>query len=183
MEFEAFNHLANGVESIATVLALGVGAYWTYTRYIKQRENYAFIEFTVDMNFIGTQDGKWLVELIANLENKGKIQHKFSDLSFDLAALFRSDVVRPSQRFGGQAFFPHQISQHPWIPPGDYFIEAGNKAKYSYVTQVPDETSYLMLHGSFTYKNQDACHTAERTLPVPKEPRAVAARVKPNESG
>ena len=59
MTFEAFSNLAGGVESVATVAALIVGGYWAYLRFIKQRENYAFIEFTVDMNFAGKQgDGR-----------------------------------------------------------------------------------------------------------------------------
>jgi hypothetical protein len=73
MTFENFNHLAGAIESIATLAALIVGGYWTYTRFIKQRENFAFIEFTVDINFIGKQNAWWIVELIAYLENKGKV--------------------------------------------------------------------------------------------------------------
>jgi hypothetical protein len=167
MTFEDFNHLVGGFESVATVIALGVGAYWTYTRFIKQRENFAFIEFTVDMNFVGRQDGYWIVELIAYLENKGKVQHRFSDLAFDLEALFASDPVRPSEQYGGQAHFPHEVAKRSWLPSGSYFIEPGIKAKYSYVAQIPAEASFAMLHGRFTYENQPAWHTAERTLVVP----------------
>jgi hypothetical protein len=175
MTFEEFNHLAGGVESVATVLALAVGAYWTYIRFIKQRENYAFIEFTVDMYFVGRQDGKWIVELIAYLENKGKVQHQFSDLAFDFAALFRGDPVKSTQDFGGQALFPREISRRPWIPPGNYFIEPGVRAKYSYVAHLPEEATYAMLHGHFTYRNQPAWHTAERTLAVPADPGLKSA--------
>lgn len=170
MSLESLNHLAGAIESIATVIALGVGAYWTYTRFIKQRENFAFIEFTVDMNFVGKQDGKWIIELIAYLENKGKVQHRFSDLSFDLAALFKTDPVRSNEQYGGQAFFPHEIAKRPWLPPGSYFIEPGLKAKYSHVVHVPEEAAFVMLHGRFTYENQPAWHTAERTLAVPTIP-------------
>ena len=170
MNLEDFNHLAGAIESLATVLALVVGAYWTYTRFIKQRENFAFIEFTVDMNFIGKQDGSWVVELIAYLENKGKLQHRFSDLSFDLEALFRHDPVQSNEQYGGQAFFPHEIAKRPWLPAGSYFIEPGIKAKYSYVARVPEEATFVMLHGRFTYENQPAWHTAERTLTVPIGP-------------
>ena len=78
------NDITSAMQSVATVMALCVGAYWTYTRFIKQRENFAFIEFTVDINFIGKQGEFWIVELIADLENKGKVQHRFSDLSLML---------------------------------------------------------------------------------------------------
>ena len=48
-----------------------------------------------------------------------------------------------------------------------YFIEPGIKAKYSYVAHVPEAATFIMLHGRFTYENQPAWHTAERTLAVP----------------
>jgi hypothetical protein len=167
MTFENFNHLAGGIESMATVAALIVGGYWTYTRFIKQRENFAFIEFTVDINFIGKQSGWRIVELIAYLENKGKVQHEFQDLSFELEALFANDPVGTSEQFGGQEFFPHPLARGPWVPKGEYFIEPSIRAKYSYVARVPEKASFLILHGKFTYLNQSAWHTAERTVQVP----------------
>jgi len=169
VNLEGFNNLAGGIESLATVLALAVGGYWTYNRFIKQRENFAFIEFTVDLNFVGKQDGKWIVELIAYLENKGKVQHQFSDLSFDLALLLRGDPIKSSAKYGGQALFPHEGSRCAWLPPGMFFIEPGVKAKYSYVAQIPEDATYVMLHGRFTYKDQPAWHTAERTIAVPAQ--------------
>jgi hypothetical protein len=167
MAYENLNYLASAVESLATVAALVVGACWTYTRFIRQREKFAFIEFTVDMNFIGKQDGSWIVELIANLENKGKVKHSFVDLSFDLAALFKQDPLLSNEKFGGQAFFPHDIATRPWLPDGEYFIEPGTKVKYSYVARVPEDASFVMLHGHFSYMKESAWHTAERTLSVP----------------
>lgn len=77
MNPENFSHVAGSIESLATVVALGIGGYWTYRRFIRQRENCPFIEFTVDVHFVGRQGGKWIVELIAYLENKGKVQHWF----------------------------------------------------------------------------------------------------------
>jgi hypothetical protein len=178
MDFPQLKEIASFIESVSKVIALTVGGYWTYTRFIRQRDDYAFIEFTVDLNFVGKQDGKWIVELIAYLENKGKVQHTFSDLAFDLEALYDTDGVIPNERYGGQAYFPHQLAKRPWIPPGKYFIEPGLKAKYSYVAQVPQEATFLMLHGRFTYENQPAWHSAERTLEVP---RAVADATRSND--
>ena len=175
MTFEEFNQLAGGTESAATILALVVGAYWTYTRFIKQRENYAFIEFTVDINFVGKQDGKWIVELIAFLENKGRVQHQFADLSFNLATLRHGDPVAQSAQYGGQTFFPNENPRCAWLPVGSYFIEPGIKAKYSYVAQIPDDATFVMLHGRFTYKDQPAWHSAERTVAVPVSNASVSA--------
>ena len=168
MSYEELKNLTAAIQSVATAVALVIGGYWTYRRFIQQRENYAFIEFTVDMNFIGKQEGCWIVELIANLENKGKVRHDFSDLSFDLEALCGGDAVSANEQFGGQAYFPRELAKkRPWLPRGEYFIEPGIKAKYSYVARIPESVSFVMLHGHFTYQNQVARHSAERTLKVP----------------
>lgn len=169
MTLGEFSDLASAGASIATVIALMIGAYWTYIRFIKQREDFAFVEFTVDFCFLGKQGGWWIVELIANLENKGKVVHEFRDLSFDLAALFGGDPVVEEQRFGGQAFFPHVLARGPWPPEDEYYIEPGTRARYSYVARVPEAASFLMLHGKFTYTYLDKkhWHKGKRTVKVP----------------
>ena len=167
MSFDDFNNFCGGVESIATVSALVAGGFWAYLRFIKQRDDYAFIDFTVDMNFVGKQGEWWIVELIANLENKGKVQHKFRDLSFDLEAMFQGDSLETSDKFGGQAYFPHPILRGPWVPSAEYFIEPGVRSKYSFVARVPSGISYLMLHGRFSYQKQKAWHSAEKTVKMP----------------
>lgn len=167
MTLEEFSYLGSGIASLATTFALAVGGYWTYSRFIKQREGFAFINFTVDINFVGMQSNWWIVELVAYLENRGKVRHEFSDLSFDLAALYASDPVDVAPQFGGQALFPRSLAAGPWIPDGEYFIEPGLRNKYSYVARVPDAASFLILHGRFSYLDQEARHSAERTVPVP----------------
>lgn len=169
MTLEAFNNLTGSLESLATIAALSVGAYWTYQRFIKQRENFAFIEFTVDIAFVGRQGDWWIVELLANLENKGKVQHRFSDLSFDLASLSIGEGLERSDEFNGQACFPGTVAKGPWIPTGSYFIEPGIKAMYTYVARVPANAAFLMLHGNFTYTDQQARHSAEKTVKMPSE--------------
>ena len=168
MDLENFNYLAGGLESIATLVALAVGGYWTYNRFVQQREDFAFIQFTVDINVVGEHGMWWIVELVATLENKGKIQHQFKDLSFELDALLHKDDLVRSDQFLGQAYFPHSIASGPWVPRRVYFIEPGLTNKYSYVARVPKDTEFLMLHGHFTYLNQAASHRAERTIVLPK---------------
>ena len=71
MTYEDFKNLTAAIQSIGTVGALVVGGYWTYRKFIHQRDDFAFIEFTVDIQLIGKQGKSWIVELIAHLENKG----------------------------------------------------------------------------------------------------------------
>jgi hypothetical protein len=166
LTYEDLNHLAGSVESLATALALLVGGYWTYNRFLRQRDDFAFIEFTVEINVIGAHGDSSIVELVANLENKGKVQHQVRDLSFELDGIKQLEALEVNSKFGGQAYFPHSIASGAWVPPATYFIEPGLTNRYSYVARVPNDVAYLMLHGRFTYLNQKASHSAEATVPL-----------------
>ncbi len=173
MTYEEFNHLAGGIESLATILALIVGAYWTYYRFVRQGDNQPLIEFTTDVAFIGKHQDWWVVELTALIENKGKVQHRISEFAFDMFALQYDDPLEPKQEFGGQVCFPHPVVTGSWLPKKfDYFfIDPGTKAKYSFVTRIPDSARFAILHTWFTYSGQAASHVAEKTVRVPdKEP-------------
>lgn len=169
MSYEEFNNWAGGIESLATVAALIIGAYWTYTRFVRQRDNFPLIEFTADVEFIGKHQDSWVVELTTTIENKGKVQHRISEFAFDLFALQDGDALEPKQQFGGQVGFPHEVVTGSWLPKKfDYFfIDPGTKAKYSFVTRVPDSARFVILHSWFTYSDQAASHAAERTVRVP----------------
>lgn len=168
--YEEFEQFAGGMASIATALAVFVGAIWAYLRFVRQEEKHPYINFTADINFICRQQGFWIVELISVIENKGKVPHKFKVFEFDLNALFPGDQIELNEQFGGQAFFPHEITKGSWKPEKFkyFFISPGTTSKYSFVTRVPDKATAIMLHSWFEYEDRKkAGHTAERTVRLP----------------
>jgi len=164
-----FNSLAGGFESIATISALLVGAYWTYTRFVRQREDHALVDFTADIEFIGKHDNWWIVELTSNIENKGKVQHRISEFAFDLYAINCSDPIELNEEFGGQVHFPHLVTKGSWMPKkyNSFFIDPGTKAKYSFITRIPTAAQFVIIHSWFSYNERGASHAAERTVQVP----------------
>ncbi|SRR6266404_2613870 len=177
MTYGQLRDLAGAIESVVKVAALGIGGYWAYSRFVRQREKYAFIEFTVNLLFIGKQEGWWIVEVIADIQNKGKVQHRISNFNFDLAAIFQEDKMETSEEYGGQVFFPHQVAKGSWLPAkfNHFFIDPGTKAHYSYIARIPEAASFAILHGWFDYTDQKASHTAE------KSGKDRANTVRPNE--
>jgi hypothetical protein len=169
--YEKFAHLAGGVASVITMVAVIVGAFWAYRRFTAQAERYPAITFSADINFVCRQGGYWIVELISIIENHGKVPHEFPKCDFDLNALFTEDEVGVNEKYAGQAFFPHEIMKGSWLPRGyrNFFIAPGATSKYTYVALVPDNASAIMLHSWFQYDDQrKAGHTAEKTVAVPK---------------
>ena len=137
---------------------------------LKTQENYPNLQFVADINLIGIQDGEWLIELVAIVENKGKVQHKMSDFTFVLDAIYRTDKLIASENWRGQVDFSHAIARGSFLPETMkfFFIDPGVAAKYSYITKLPQETTFAILHCNFTYiDKRNYRHTAERTVKVP----------------
>lgn len=169
MTLDELSNLASSGESIATIVALVMGGYWTYRKFIKQRHNFAPVDFTVDFCFLGKQDGFWIVELIANMQNKGGVTQRFTRMSFDLTALFSGDSVVEGEQYNGEVLFPHALISKSWPPKGEWFIEPGAGERYSYVARVPETASFLMLHGRFLHVHgrPNFWQRAKRTVRVP----------------
>jgi hypothetical protein len=171
MDYEAFDHLASGISSIATAVGLLIAAAWAYRRFSRQREDYPHVQFTVEVKFIRKQGEWWIVELISHLENKGKVQHRIADFKFDVAGLRDSDPVDVSEKYGGQTFFPHLFVAGRWLPPsfGYTFIDPGVKTHYSFVARIPSDATVLLMHSWFDYPDRKHFHAAETTVSVPNE--------------
>jgi hypothetical protein len=167
------------IASAATSIALLVAAVWASFKFIRQRENHPLIDFTADITFHKKLGDWWIVELIAFIENKGKVQHRVKDFDFDLASLSGSDEVITSEEFGGQVHFPHLISKGSFRPKkyGEFFIEPGLKNKYSYITRVPVGAQVVILHTWFEYLDGKHSHSAEVTRRVPTKEMPEQAQV------
>ena len=122
------------------------------------------------MEFVGKQGDFWIVELIGTLENKGKVQHKIGQFNFDLSAITEDDRIEVSEKWGGQVDFAHKVLEGSFLPHefGFFFIDPGVKAKYSYIARVPTNSTFLIFHCWFSYRDERGySHTAERTVKVP----------------
>jgi hypothetical protein len=171
MTIEEFKNLSSALQSIATILSFVVGGIWVYLRFIRQQEKYPNIEFLSDIEFVGEQDNYWIVEVISTIDNKGKSQHKMNDFQFDINALMPDEEIETSEKWGGQVNFPHLVAEGSFLPEqlGHFFIDPGTKAKYSYISRIPKEASFVILHCRFNYMDERKYgHTAEKTVPVPK---------------
>ena len=170
MTIEEFEKLAGAIASIVTAFSIIVAGWWAYNRFIRQQENYPNLQFVADINLVGTQNEEWLVELIAIVENRGKVQHKMSDFTFVLDAIYQNDQLIISENWRGQVDFPHAIARGSFLPDTMqfFFIDPGVTAKYSYVTKLPRDATFAILHCNFTYADKRKYrHTAERTVKIP----------------
>lgn len=66
--------VAEIISNLVTALAVIAGGGWALWRFGIQREAHAKIEFGLQLNVLGRQGGSLLVEVIANVTNKGLVR-------------------------------------------------------------------------------------------------------------
>lgn len=164
-----FKDFAEAIQALATVAGAIIAGWWAYYHFGLGQERYAHVETSADINFVGLHGNDWIVELIAYVENKGRAQHKMLDLNFELSSINKSDELRDSEEFGGQVLFPNLLKSGSFIGDYAYFVvDVGVKAKYSFVTRVPSDAAFLILHCNFKYDDErNFFHASETTVKTP----------------
>jgi len=175
MSYEEFDHLASGLSSIATILALLIGAIWTYQRFVRTREANPKIQFTVDISFVAKQNGYWIAEVLAFLENKGLVRHDITTFTYDVRFFLENDQIRKCSDFN--VYVPHEDSESgkgSWLPKdwGSTYIEPGLLTRYSSLIRIPESATAVLIHGKFQY-GKDDWHTADKLVQVPERARLI----------
>jgi hypothetical protein len=170
MTSQDFNDFFGGIESIITSISIAVVGIWTYRKFVLQQERYPNLVFVASVNFIGEHKNEWLVELVADVENKGKAQHKMKNFNFDLNAIFEENDLIESEKWGKQINFPNLLIKGSFLPDDVdfFFVDPGTTARYSFISKVPKEASFVILHSYFNYSDKrNYRHSAEFTAKVP----------------
>lgn len=163
------------VESILKSIAIVVGGTWVLWKFTIAREDHARIQFDIDLRVLGRQDGQILIEVIGILENKGLVRHKIWDLTLSILILKDSDKVTSGDEINNQVLFskynssPKEDSKEKtnWFPKvwGYTFVDPAVKQAYTYLSAVPEDTTFISIHGKFHYKDKDE-HTMQKTFSI-----------------
>src|SRR5207249_2583172 len=70
-----------------------VSAIWVYWHFLIRREGEPGAEIEIDVNFVGRQRGKWLIEVSATLTNRSFVRHNYQDFQLKLRYLLSEDDV------------------------------------------------------------------------------------------
>src|SRR5260370_33812327 len=107
MSYDDWKNIAAAVQSVTTSIALIVGGTWAYTKFRYRREKDPRAELEVDVNFVGPQDGRMLVEVSVYVENKGNVRHPIRNFTISIRYLLSSDpVVDGNDQVNFQVNFP-----------------------------------------------------------------------------
>jgi hypothetical protein len=172
MSMAEFKDLSEAVSAVVSSLAILLGGLWAYWKFVIQREREPRAEFDVTAEFLGVQDGKWLLEVSARLNNKGHVRHLMKNATMNARYLTAADPILESSEKGHfrQVSFPHSIGRRTvWW---DSYIDPGLEFRNSYLAWVPAEATYILLLCNFQYDK--GVWPAQRILkvPSPTDPKA-----------
>lgn len=182
---ETINQILELTQTIITISAILIGGFWTYFKFIKQREAYPKIMFGLDINVIGSTEEKWIIELAAIIENQGLVRHKINTETFIFSLRYLNEndkienqVITGTNNKTHQVFFKNKLklrddeSNNKWLSD-DWkytYIEPNTKQKYSHIISVDKEVKFLLLHSRFKYADKKLdFHSAEKIIEIKKQ--------------
>lgn len=170
MNLSQWKEVAEIAEKSVTALAVLIGGGWALWKFVIQRESYGKVEFDLELNVLGVQAGKLIVEVVAKVTNKGLVRHWLTDFQFDLLYLPENAPVQLGDKsINEQVLFQSVVKKRYWIPP-DWlatFIDPGICQRYTYVTLAPADARFLLVFAKFKYPDAESeFHTAQKVFPV-----------------
>lgn len=159
-------------ESVVTIIAILVGGGWTIARFWREREGAPRIQFDVSVRVLGCTGNQLLLELLAVLENTGKIRHRIERLTFSVTYLAKGDQVAYATSTAETSVAPFSRSggSGSWLGSRWLytFVEPGVRQSYTIVSSIPCDAIYVHLSGRFDYPGGKEIHDAEWVGPVPE---------------
>jgi hypothetical protein len=150
------------------------------------------IEFTIDANVVGMQNGFYIVEFTTTINNKSQAQKQtFTSIILRVRGISKENDIEFWKKkkeeegtFGenenSKVFLTHRINfaekimEENILPPlqTNIFIEPGVKQVISYTTRIAAHISFFIAHVSFYYSDKIPYpHTAEKVfrLQIPEK--------------
>ena len=129
------------------------------------------VDLDVDVKFVGRQGDRWLVEIVADVENSGLVCNSIEAFDFSLRCIYPSDPVEDGDALiNYQAKIPHKIKSGSWLPVTwtGTVVEPGTSVRYTHIAAVPSQASFVFVHGRCKYST-GTYHTADKLIRVPSE--------------
>jgi hypothetical protein len=168
--------VASVIESFTKTAAIILGAIWAYWKFVRQRTHEPASDMDIEVEFVGLQDDKWIIEVTAVLKNIGQVQLRYQHFFVKVRYLTGEDRIEdsPIDKLKFQLHCPRSINERvggkdrafdnaSWIDPKQEF-------KHRYVTFIPAEATFLWVQTSFIrLHGRKEKSNSQRIFLVPRE--------------
>lgn len=169
--------------SITPLLFAIVSAMWIYWHFLIKREGEPGAEIEINVDFVGQQKDKWLIEVSAILTNRSYVRHNYHDFQLKVRYLLPNDEVADGgDKINFQLNFTRTIDERiagkcRFFANAAY-IDPRLSFRHSYITFIPAEATFIWLQCKLLFptkrrrlgwKKQLAMKNTQRLFKVPKE--------------
>jgi hypothetical protein len=146
--------VASVLESFVKITAIIVGSIWAYWKFVIQREHEPATDLDIDVQFVGEQDNKRIIEITVLLENKSQVRVKYEDFRVVARYLLDGDKVEDGERrIKYQLNFPRTIDQRiggekRYFSNVDY-MNPKQVFRHRHITYIPVDASFLWVQTKF----------------------------------
>jgi hypothetical protein len=156
------------LKSLETFIIL-VSALWAYFRFKKEDPLYPRIEFDISCNVFGPQQDSYLTSFTVTANNKGYVEHKFSEIHLRVLGIKASEPLMEFQKFPPMVSFPEKILKEINIVPPHYeyyFVRPGVNQEFNFATQIPVNIRFILVRATFIYQSTKEIHSTEKVFEV-----------------
>ncbi len=158
----------DGLQAFALVFT----AIYTYIRFLREDPLRPRIQFDVECEFWGPQDGAYLASLTIHAENKGNVEHRFETISLKVSGIEKNEQLT-GDHFDGQIVeFPRAIVEiKNLVPITDeyYFVRPGINQAFNYALNIPGDIKFIKINAQFTYEKGGDPHYAQKIYEVKED--------------
>jgi len=174
-------------KNIAEIIAIIIGGLWVFWKFILNRESESKIEINLELNILGATRNEYILEINANLTNKGLVRHIVKNFSFELRYLLESDPIKKGdEMIDFQLLFPNSVlpETRQWVSREWYkaFVDAGVTRKFTYITYLPIKASYALLLTRFDQPYQRKFMSNEKRILRVAAQKGIKLEIPPKET-
>jgi hypothetical protein len=137
------------VQLTALVLAAG----WGYYRLWREGILRPRLEFSIDCEFLGPENGEYITQFILRARNKGLVRYQFSQIVLSVRGISTDGGVHFWDGMEPRIEFPLSILKADVIPDNYnfFFVEPGVEQPITYITKVSENIGYVLVKAEFQY--------------------------------
>jgi hypothetical protein len=162
-------NLADFIFDSMQFLVILTSALWAYFRFRRENPLHPRIEFDLDCNFLGPQANSYLSSFIITANNKGNVEHKFSEIRLRVLGIKKNQPFTEFEKYSPMVNFPEEIMKEINIVPPKFeyfFVRPNVNQSFSYITQIKADIRFIVVRATFKYQSTEEIHTTQKVFEV-----------------
>jgi hypothetical protein len=147
--------------AVGTAIVTTFSAAWILFRFLLRREAEPGAELDLDVEFVGRQEGQWLIEVVAKLTNKSSVRHGYREFRVVVRYLLPTDKItdgpdKANYQLLCKNTIDERIAKQTRYFANAAYIDPGLTFRHSYVTFIPENVTFILVQLRLLFKRRDS---------------------------